>query len=47
MLERIKEIFKPVTEGSEENYESIDQVPVDDSNAEGDEDASNPYNKGE
>lgn len=47
MLERIKELFKPVTKGDELNYESIDELPIDDSNADGDHDASNPENKGE
>lgn len=47
MFERIKELFKPSSSSMEPNYESIDELPVDDSNDDGDHDASNPENKGE
>lgn len=47
MFDRIKELFKPSSSSMEPNYESIDELPVDDSNAEGDQDASNPKHKGE
>lgn len=47
MLQRIFELLKPVIDGDDVNYESTDQLPVDNSNAEGDEDASNPQRKGE
>jgi hypothetical protein len=45
MFERIKELIHPIVEGHEDNYASIDELPVDDSNADGDKDASKPPQK--
>ena len=43
MFDRIKELIRPITEGYDgDNAQSIDDLPVDDSNADGDRDASNP-----
>lgn len=47
MFNRIRELFKPIIGGHEGNYETVDQLPVDNSNGENDQDASNPSRKGE
>lgn len=45
-MERLKELLHPIEEGTDTNYESVDNLPIDDTPHD-DKDASNPDLKGE